>query len=116
MAGLKVKPPEFPITSAEALVLWRRRKQLTQVQAAAQLGCAVDRLRSWESAEARSKPPRMQLGVIKMYERCFILRRRATPKMTQEALAARIGVSKLWVIRMEEGTAPTDRLVNFWKL
>lgn len=116
MAGLKVNPPEFPVTPAEALVLWRRRKQLTQMQAAEHFGCAVDRVRAWEAGEAPSKPPKCPLGVIKMYERCFILRRRTTPKMTQPALAERLGVSKLWVLRMEEGTAPVDRLVTYWKL
>lgn len=98
-------------TRGESLVLWRRRKGLNQVQAAAEYGVHPDRYRDWE-ADKRDDPPRQHLGQLKPHEVCYLLRRRAGK--TQREVAASIGMTRLWVIKMEEGTAPIERLREFW--
>lgn len=108
MASLKLE-----ISLAESLLLWRRRVGRNQVEAAAYFGATVDHYRSWEAGEHPSKPPRLALGALRPYETCYLLRRRRG--VTQESLAKAIGCTRLWVIRMEDGSAPCNRLVAYWK-
>lgn len=103
------------LTPGETLLIWRRRKGLGQVDAAAELRVHVDRYRAWE-ADALPKVPTRHTGPVQPHEKCYLMRRRQRPKMTQMALAARLGVTRLWVIQMEDGVAPADRLRNFWKV
>lgn len=46
-------------------------------------------------------------------ERYWLLRRRAG--LTQAEVASDLGVSRLWVCRMERGGAPADRLREYWR-
>jgi hypothetical protein len=100
-------------TSAENLLLWRRRRGLNQVEAAAEMDVPVDRYRAWEAGDHPSKPPHRYLGKLRVYELCFLLRRRKG--LLQRELAKALGCTRLWVIRMEEGTAPAARLIEYWK-
>lgn len=100
-------------TPGEALLIWRRRNDWNQVQAAEKLGVHVDRYREWET-DKLADAPRKPYGHLKVHETCFLLRRRA--QMTQRALAKLLGCTRLWVIRMEEGTAPSERLKLYWKV
>ena len=108
--------PVITPTPGEALVIWRRRKNLNQFDAAKELDVPVDRLRQWESDAHATKPPQRHLGKLKDFEVCYLLRRREKPKLTQRELAKRLGCTRLWVIQMEEGTAPAERLKAYWKL
>lgn len=99
------------LTNAETLWLWRRRKNLNQIQAAAECSVAVDTYRLWESGKSL-KAPRKNLGRLRKHEVCYILRRRRG--WTQRKLAELLSCTRLWVIQMEEGTAPVDRLAAFW--
>lgn len=100
-------------THGESLVIWRRRKRLNQIEAAQEFNVHVDKYRDWE-ADKGETVPRRHLGKLKTHEACFLLRRRAD--MTQRELAVRLGCTRLWLIQMENGTAPTDRLKQFWKV
>lgn len=104
--GAQVTP-----THGESLLLDRRRKNHTQVEAAVAHQVSVDVYRDWE-ADHGGDIPRMQLGQLKPHEICLILRRRA--KLTQKQLAAKLGVTRLWVIQMENGEVATERLTSFW--
>jgi len=112
---MKMKPtPESlrSMTNGETLLIWRTREGFNQVTAAAQLRVQVALYREWEAD--RRKPPRRQNGKLHPRERCLIARRRMGLK--QRELAQRLGVSRLWVIQMESGAAPPDRLCEFWGL
>jgi len=99
-------------TRGESLLLWRRRKNLSQVEAAKEYGVHPDRYREWEADKRTIDQPRRHLGQLKPHEVCFLLRRRAGK--TQQEVAAAIGCTRLWVIRMEGGKAPVERLVEYW--
>lgn len=98
-------------TPGEALVVWRRREKLTQVEAAERFRVHPDRYREWE-ADRRADIPRRALGPLQPHEVYFLMRRRSGK--TQREIAAALGMTRLWVIKMEEGVAPTDRLRDYW--
>ncbi len=105
--------PPFLTSNPESLVVWRRRKEYNQTQAAAEFGVHVDRYRAWEAG--RGEPiPRRLLGQLRTHEKCFLMRRRRG--LTQKALARLMGCTRLWVIQMEDGKAPADRLKQYWKV
>lgn len=83
---------------------------MNQITAAAHLDVHVDLLRAWESD--KRNPPRRQVGKLAAREKCYIARRRSGKR--QWEVAQELGCSRLWVIQMEEGTAPPDRLCQYW--
>lgn len=99
-------------TRGESLLLWRRREGLNQTQAAAAFEVHVDKYREWEADRSPADQPRKHLGQLKPHEVCLLKRRRAG--ITQREVAAEIGCTRLWVIQMENGDAPTERLCEFW--
>lgn len=99
-------------TRGESLLLARRRKGMNQIEAANEYAVHVDKYRDWEADRRTDDQPRAHLGQLKPHEVCFILRRRAGK--TQREIAAALGVSRLWVIQMEDGKAPVDRLREYW--
>ncbi len=99
-------------TKGERLLLHRRRKGLNQIEAAKEYGVPPDRYREWEADRRLDDQPRRHLGEVKPHEVCFLLRRRAGK--TQREVAAAIGCTRLWVIQMEGGKAPVERLVEYW--
>lgn len=52
------------------------------------------------------------VGELQAHELCFIKRRREN--MTQQQCADLIGVARYWLMLMETGKAPSDRLEAFW--
>lgn len=98
-------------TREESLILWRRRNGYTQQQAAAEYCVSLDRYREWESGNP-SNSPRQHLGLLRPHEVCYLLRRRSGK--LQREIAAEIGLTRLWVIKMEAGTAPIERLREYW--
>ncbi len=110
------------LTRSESLVIWRRRLGWIQKYAAEELDMGVDRYRDFENNRHNVKnsweevPTNQQLGIgeLKPFEVCFILRRRAG--LYQREIAESIGMTRLWVIKMEEGTAPADRLRSYWNV
>lgn len=101
-------------TRGESLLLWRRRADLGQVAAAKLFEVSHDIYWQWETDRRTEGQPRKHLGQLKMHEVCFLLRRRA--KVSQRKLAELMGITRLWVIQMEAGTAPVERLRNHWKV
>ena len=93
-------------------MLWRRRKGLNQVQAASEYNVHPDRYREWEADRRTEDQPRRHLGELKPHELCLLARRRAG--LTQRQVAEAIGTTRLWVIKMEEGAAPVERLREYW--
>lgn len=98
------------LSSAERLLVWRRREGLTQRQAARRLSVSQYRLRAWELGAG--EPPRVSLGRLLPHESCFLLRRRSGTSL--EELARQLGVTPWWLCQMEGGSAPVDRLLRHW--
>lgn len=99
-------------SASERLIIWRNRKQLSQVDAASAQGVSVDQWRDWEAGRRTHDVPQKYPKEIAAYERALIARRRAGVR--QKDVAALLGVSRLWVNRMERGLAPPERLVDHW--
>lgn len=102
---------ELKLTRGEALLVERRRRGLNQVLAAADWKVHPDKYREWE-ADRREDVPEVNVGELKPHEVCYLKRRRSGK--TQREIAAALGVTRLWVITMEDGKAPVDRLVEYW--
>lgn len=98
-------------TVAESLILHRRRLKFNQFRASVKFGVTYDAYREWEKPGSLMGP-RQQLGKLRPHEVCYIKRRRKG--QTQKEIAKAIGTSRLWVIRMESGQAPVERLRDYW--
>jgi len=103
------------ITQAEKLMLWRRRLGLTQDQAGRRFGVS-----GWVYGEmergAQPAPVYAWRGpfLLKDHEKCVIYRLRAG--VTQQAVAAELDCSRIWVNQMESGQANCDKLIEFWEV
>lgn len=100
-------------TKGESLVIWRRRKQLNQIDAARYYAVRPDTYRGWEADRRTHDQESYHAGELKPHETCYLLRRRAGKY--QKDIATEMGISRQWVIQMEEGTAPVERLVAYWE-
>ncbi len=96
----------------ERLLLYRRRMNLNQTQAAEDWDTKPWTYRMWEGGNRTRDIPCPRLGGLKPHESCFITRRRAGMSRTQ--LAKALGVSNFWVTQMEKGAVSSDRLVKYW--
>lgn len=104
------------LTLGEALLVKRLREGTTQKEMAAKLGQDYGVYRSRERGERgeHNESRRPQLGQVHVREVCMVLRKRS--KKTQQEIANQIGVSRVWVHRMERGLAPVRVLADFWGL
>lgn len=100
-------------TRGESLLIWRRREGLHQIKAAKAFEVSADKYREWEADRSPGDQPRMHIGQLKLHELCLLRRRRKG--MTQREVAVKMGCTRLWVIQMENGEAPIDRLLEFWR-
>jgi DNA-binding XRE family transcriptional regulator len=104
------------LTIGENLVIWRRRQELTQEQAAEKFGLkrnsygVLERIDKTESDTAYPKVEK-PTSLCKV-EICFLLRRRS--KKTIPICAEEAGVTRYWFNKMELGKAPSETLVNYW--
>lgn len=105
------------LTYGERLVLWRRRRDFSQRQAARHWRTTRYRYRAWETDDNGSEtgplPPRAPLGKLRVHEACFIMRRRS--RLSVRALARRLSVTPTWITRMERGDAAPDTLIEHWR-
>lgn len=97
------------VSHGEWLTIKRRRQGLDQLEMAEKMGISRHQYQTKE-AKADGKLKRR----IADNEAAFLMRRRS--KKSQSVIAKEIGVSRLWVNRMEMGLEDTDRLLDFWKL
>ncbi|QYW02154.1 hypothetical protein CPT_Sonora_051 [Stenotrophomonas phage Sonora] len=104
--------PVITPSKGESLLVARRRLGLNQVDAAAAFGVHPDIYREWEADKRTAGQPWKRLGALKIHEVCMLLRRRKG--MTQRELAKQMGCTRLWVIQMENGEAPAERLREHW--
>lgn len=99
------------LSKAEKLILWRRRQGISQTDAAYHFDVSFSLYRRWEQGHGGC--PRVAIGKLKECEQFSLVRRRAGMSVTE--LAEAMGISRWWLTRMENGTAPLDRLQEYWK-
>lgn len=98
----------------ERFYLWRRRQGYTQVQAAQHLRIAKRRLERWESGEIpvpEAFIPRPMIPA-KTHEYCIIKRRRSG--MTTTEVAEAMGISRVTLLKRENGKGKVSELAKFW--
>lgn len=100
------------LTQGERLVIDRRRRNMTQRQAAKRHGMTLYRYRRCEMDESEAMPPIPAIGRLKLYEELRVLRVREGA--TVHNVAEDMGISRWWVTQMEAGKAPCDRLAEYW--
>jgi len=94
---------QISVTDSELKWLEGRRKKLNTLRA-----------KYKARGLAEQKPALAVSGPPKVNELCVILRRRKG--LTQKVIAEKLGCTRLWVVQMEAGDAPIDRLGMFWGL
>ena len=107
--GMLVKTSD--LTRGERLLVARRRRSVSQVDAADDFGVSLYLYRQWETDTTRS-PHELSLRRLADFEACLIMRRRT--KLSASKIAKRLGVSRWWFCQMERGEVDSARLVTFW--
>lgn len=100
------------LTSAEKLLLQRRRLGLNQAKMAKRLGVTPYVYKGWEREE-RDDAPKVELGKLADHERFLIYRLREGK--TQDDVAREMGFkSRYWLRQMEQGKVNLTALRNYW--
>lgn len=97
------------VSHGEWLTVKRRRAGLDQLEMAENMGLTRHQYQAKEANQNGKLKRRLQPN-----EAAFLMRRRS--KKSQNVIAKEIGVSRLWVNRMEMGLEDCERLLDFWKL
>lgn len=101
---------EEDLTRGEKLFLDRRRKKLTQRQAAARYSTTLYAYRRWE--EDLSRPPTIKIKGMEPHEHYVIMRVRAGLGLAQ--MARMMGLSRGYLGLIESGHGSLARLVEYW--
>lgn len=105
---------KLTLSLAEKLLLWRRRKQWNQNEAAKFYGVAYVTYNFAESGKIKDFPYKeVDLLPLLDHEKCFVLRRRSG-KM-QEEIAAEINCSVYWLRLQELGRVSASKLLTYWE-
>lgn len=98
------------LSTAERLLIDRRRRRETKAEAAERLSVSLYRYTQWESdGKGAPSPP---LGELGGYESSVVLRVRSG--LSSAEVAADVGVSPWWLRQMEMGDIGSSRLQAFW--
>jgi DNA-binding XRE family transcriptional regulator len=111
--SILVEQKDPGLTPGEKLRILRRRKGWSQEAAAQHYEVHSEHYRRWETGVLQKGCPRFPMDA-KPHEVCFILRLRS--RKFQRELAASLGVTRLWIHKMEVGEVPCERLMDYWKV
>lgn len=105
----------YSLTDHEKLLLWRKRMNFTQLEASEVMGVS-----HWIYSESERGNQNIKFNVpwvrrkaLEKHERCLIYRLRAVK--SQQQVADDLGVSKVWIGRMEKGYEPCNTLLDYWE-
>lgn len=116
----KIKPSrvsgnstELKLQPHEELLLWRRRNNLTQGEAADWLGVPHFTYKRAEYGTSNNfEYGSVKLGKLQQHELCLVYRKRSNK--TQEEIANKIGCSLYWFRKQETGKVSTAKLIAYW--
>lgn len=101
------------LTHAAKLGIIRRRAGQTRKQTAQALQVSPSTVYNWERGKTKSKIT-FDEGIIELSEKEQFYLNRKIDGMTQAKLAKELGVSRYWVILMEQGKVDGARLKKYW--
>lgn len=102
------------LTPGETLLIWRRRMEWTQAEAANYYGVSIFRLKLAEYDKAKDFPYKNNLKItLRPNEKCLLYRKRA--KLTQPQVATEFGIGRYWLRLQETGKVPCARLLSWWE-
>ena len=93
------------------LIINRRRRGLTQAEAAAKHKVSLYHYRRWEADEVNGVPS-VDIGLLKPHEKCYV--ERVSRGVSLADQAKKMGISRWWLRQMERGTANPERLISYW--
>jgi len=96
----------------EKLLIFRRRKGMSQFDAASHQGVSLHKYRKWEVGNEVEGAPEILLQKIEPHEACYILRRRSDLSLVD--VAKGVGRCRWWVIQMESGKVNCQELTEYW--
>lgn len=104
---------DLKLTPGEKLLIWRRRMEWNQAEAAGHYRVSIF---SYVLAEYDKKPDfkykKNVVLTLRDNEKCLILRRRSGK--TQSELATELDICRNWLRMQEMGTVPCEKLLQFW--
>jgi DNA-binding XRE family transcriptional regulator len=106
---------------SERLILARRRMGFNQPEMAALLGIAPFTYGRMERGEVPLDHDKIDQHLLPIAadlspsEKAHFYRLRSDPPVGQSQIAKDLGVSRIWVNRMERGLVSADRLVQYWE-
>lgn len=119
--GSKVKRPrternshkELALSPGEKLLIWRRRMDWNQAEAAGHFNVSIFAyvLAEYDKKEDFKYKKNIQI-TLRDNEKCLIYRRRS--KKTQSQVAKEAGICRNWLRMQEMGKVPCENLVRFW--
>lgn len=102
------------LSSAEKLILYRRRLEMTQHEMAAIFSIHRETYGRLERGLLKFDEEIVpNLGGIRDHEKCYLLRRRSNKK--QSECAQEMDVTRFWFNQMELGKVPCESLIEFWR-
>jgi DNA-binding XRE family transcriptional regulator len=104
-------PKPTRVTNPEWLLLLRKRSNLTQASAAKKHGQTLFAYRKRE--ELNNTLKKRWRVTLEEHEALWL--RRVQSALSMQDLAHKIGISRFWLRQMEAGTAPLDRLREYWR-
>ena len=93
------------------LIIDRRRKALTQAQAAKKHKVSLYQYRRWEE-DKQSGAPDVAVGRLAPNEQCYV--KRIVKGVSLADQAKKMKISRWWLRQMERGTANPERLIAYW--
>lgn len=102
------------LNPGEKLLIWRRRLDWNQAQAAEYYNCSLFQYKLAEYNSAKNfKYKNITLGSLSPWEICLLYRKRAGK--TQLQTGKELGVGRYWIRLQEMGEVPCTRLLEFWE-
>lgn len=108
---LKIKSG-LDLSNQERLLIKRRRLGMRQKDAAKYYDVPVLVYYAWEKGTLDIMP-NVRVGLLKDHERCLIYRKRSG--LEQKDIAKALGLSRYWVVLMENGKVPCRKLLKYWE-
>ena len=100
------------LSKRECFLIYRRRQGLSQGQMATMYDMKRRRYSEFEAGIIDADMPNIRILPLSAAELCFLWRRRTGE--TQKKMAEDMGVARYWLMLMETGKAPSDKLEAYW--
>lgn len=99
----------------EKLILYRRRRGLTQAQMAKENKLSLKAYQKRETGKTPPSlsPPNIEINDLTDAERCFLYRKRCS--ITQAEIAKDLNLSRYYVNQMELNKVSCDTLLWYWE-